>query len=202
MAGNTLQIGSDNALRVKSNGLVVAGASDPCCCSVPCSQCSGTTPASIRVVFDSVTLCTTGCTQTYSGTHWSNIVASIDGTYDLPQVSGSPCSYSAIIGSVDIHDNSGCTGSPISNGTTNNGGIVATVTLGASSIDILVSFSKLSGGAGTLLYFFSASYSIAAPYDCTADYTVNNGQVVGDCGSYMVNGSAIAYDGTCDISVI
>lgn len=173
-----------------------------CCCADPCSQCSGSTPASIRVVFNGVTLCTTGCIETYSGTHWSSISATIDGTYDLPQVSGSPCSYSAIIGTVNIYSNSGCTGSPISDGSALNGGIVATITLGASSIDVSVSFQKLSGGAGTLLYFFSGSYSIAATYDCTADRTVSNGLAVSDCGAYAVQGSAISYDGTADISVI
>lgn len=172
-----------------------------CCCGDPCSHCSGTTPAAITLVFSGVTLCTTGCIETYSGTHWSSISFDLNGTYDLTQDSVTPCVYQAVIGSVNIHDNSSCTGSPISDGTATNGGINLRVEFSSGTITVGCWFQKLSGGVGTLLYFFSASYSTGSPtFDCAANFTIPNDLVSGDCGSYSVPGSSIGYDGSVDIS--
>lgn len=169
-----------------------------CCCN-PCAHCTAT-PAVIACVFSGVTLCATGCIETYSGTHWSNISFDLNGTYDLTPDVGNPCRFSGIIGAVNIYGASLCTGL-ISNGTFNNGGIQLVVEFSASTISITVSFQKLSGGVGTQLFFFSASYNTgSATFDCTASRTINNSLVSGDCGSYMTAGSAIAYGGQIDIS--
>ncbi len=51
MAGNAIQVGStDGAIRVKSNGIVVAGASDPCCCQTICQGCQVNNPGSAVIV--------------------------------------------------------------------------------------------------------------------------------------------------------
>jgi hypothetical protein len=67
MAGNLRQIGSaDGKVRVKTNGPVVAGASDPCCCSDPCSSCAGTQNGASGVVSGS---CSGGSCSSAGGTY-------------------------------------------------------------------------------------------------------------------------------------
>lgn len=69
MAGNLVQVGSsDGKVRVKSNGPVVAGASDPCCCSssVPCTDCNGTqNSVSVTISGSCAALCS-GAAGTYA----------------------------------------------------------------------------------------------------------------------------------------
>jgi hypothetical protein len=72
MSGNLVQVGSDNRVRVKDNKVVVAGASDPCCCTTPCctcAQCQSKDCYQIKSysssIFDLVT-----CTNPAGGTEW------------------------------------------------------------------------------------------------------------------------------------
>lgn len=198
MAGNLLQVGSDHKLRISSaSKIVVAGASDPCCCSsATCTQCSGTVPSSITVVLADITLCASGCIWSNNGgsNQYSNLVTAFNGTYTALYVA--PCAYQVKIGEVDIHDNVGCS-SLISDGTFNNGGVFLDVTLMSDGIEISVSYRKIIGGSGTFAQFFYHKISLSSPYDCTAARTFNNDRSTGGCDP--ASDAYVAYGGTADI---
>lgn len=96
MAGNLLQVGNaDGKVRVKSNGVVVAGASDPCCCAVACPACDAllsTTPSSIAVTISGVSICSS-CTTPPSGGDPFKTFFDPNGTYTLTRASTELCAW-------------------------------------------------------------------------------------------------------------
>jgi hypothetical protein len=102
MAGNTVQVGSDNKIRVSTgSGLVVGGASDPCCCTAACTCCLPTeSTVSVVLATDEVCTAIVGCanndpfcfpasTSHQNGYSITSTFAA--GTYTLSYVSGSGC---------------------------------------------------------------------------------------------------------------
>ena len=98
MAGNTIQVGTDNKIRIKTNGIVVAGAADSCCCGggVTCTNCSsGSGPSTYRVVITGWT----GCTCAFvAGVDRFTVNGNLNGTWDLSFVSqiGNVCTWKVL----------------------------------------------------------------------------------------------------------
>lgn len=188
MAGNLLQIGnSDGKIRIKSNGVIVAGVGDPCCCVATCSECaSGTTPATIRCVVSGVTLCGT-CKSSLVASLDADVSASVDGTFDAVQQSGTPCFYQVKLFDINTYSySSGCTGSPV--GTT---GVYLNVTLQGTAIQVVIGFT-LPTGFGSVEYdYFSGTISVSAGYDCSASRTATN--------AITCAGGSLGENGTVDI---
>ena len=69
-AGSGIQVDSSGRIKVKSNGIVVAGASDPCCCALPPQllACPSSTPSGIGLTAaDTPAGATAGSTVIYGG---------------------------------------------------------------------------------------------------------------------------------------
>lgn len=191
MAGNLLQVSSDNKLQISSDSkIVVAGASDPCCCGgTPCSYCdTGTTPASIPVLVEDVTICTGSCAvnDQFSGSS-ATIVADVNGSYDVPQTA-TPCVYLLQIGTVNFFSgNETCSGSP-----THVSPIYLRVEFTSAAILVtIISSASFGGGYSMDAIFFNASYSIASPRDCSAQQVISDDQYVCQAST-----SAVALGGT------
>jgi hypothetical protein len=85
MAGNLIQVGSDGKVRVKSNGIVVAGAGDPCCCS-PCIQtCGGSALKAPSAFVVTISGWSNACCTPF-GIRYIKTSTSLNGTYDVNEV--------------------------------------------------------------------------------------------------------------------
>lgn len=86
MAGNAIQVGtSDGAIRVKDNGIVVAGDTDECCCEDSVTHCAFNECNSPSVTTSSITVTFAGCaliSDTCDVAVDSGFV--ISGSFDLP----------------------------------------------------------------------------------------------------------------------
>lgn len=122
MAGNLLQVGSsDGKLRIKSDGIVVAGASDPCCCDgVACTNCdTGSGASQYQVIIAGWTGCT--CVDRGVGV-LASIVGDLNGTWTLDYDAGNSgtilgityCSWKVTTDLYIQYYDSGCPGTPSS----------------------------------------------------------------------------------------
>jgi hypothetical protein len=100
MAGNLIQIGStDGKIRIKTNGIVVAGAADPCCCGIPdptmCAYCGGDVPNFSINISGSTLLDTSWDGVCSNGLRRSLVTANFDGDYCVPYFA---CWSAALVG--------------------------------------------------------------------------------------------------------
>lgn len=182
-AGNYAQVGSDNAARVKDNGLVVAGDSDPCCCAPPCSTCANISGA--VVTFSGITACT--CSDGGLGLTSEKLVIDPNNSYSLPgfSLSGFNCtSVLTVTNSHNSYSGSGCSGSP----TARN----STITLTWVSATQKWGLSWTAGFSDTNADVFSALVSGATTI-CTLGSTLNFTNTFTTCpgsGNAAKDGSA------------
>jgi hypothetical protein len=87
MSGETLQVGGDDAMRIKSDGVVVAAPSDACCCttSTTCVNCNaGIDSDTIPLEFADVTICSNQTTLLGGGeTLTTHVGGGINGSFTL-----------------------------------------------------------------------------------------------------------------------
>lgn len=103
MAGNTLQVGSDNKIRVSTgSGLVVGGAADACCCTAACTCCLSalTSVTPTNGAWSANTRGSSICTRcaldpTYTNTQWTDLVGVTLPTLTKVTSSGTRCATSA-----------------------------------------------------------------------------------------------------------
>jgi hypothetical protein len=101
-AGNGIQVDSSGRIKVKSNGIVVAGASDACCCvCCPAGSVNILTMTSITVVVSGVTLCS--CYKFSSSIYL--IPDNPNGTWTIPMSGGTGGIY---FGNRYVYSDSGC----------------------------------------------------------------------------------------------
>lgn len=82
LSGDSVQVGSDDGIRVKDDGIVIAGSGDPCCCAGVCSFCPSA-PASVNMAVSGISTC-------------PGSVTSPNGTFTLPflqNLGGLSCRY-------------------------------------------------------------------------------------------------------------
>lgn len=112
MAGDLVQVGSDDKVRVFNNDkIVVAGASDPCCCvsGTPCTDCPDQTPLQYTVTIADMVNC--GCIYSVAtNTSWQITSGMFNGTYCLIQIS--PCVWRVLFHGpvIERRFGAGCSG--------------------------------------------------------------------------------------------
>lgn len=184
MAGNAIQVSSSTgAIRVKNDGIVVAGAGDPCCCdSGVCKTCEQIT--GITVTLSGITLCS-ACFRSITS-NWK-ITGYVGGTFDLA-VSGSDlCFYSAATDSATASSyyDSVCT--QLFN-SWNTVEIAALLNVVACQIVISVSFLTVGGQV----------FSAVIPMKF-GTYTVNN--LLTACSTYQSSGNFFGFGGSAEVTV-
>lgn len=174
MPGDTVQIGSDNAIRIGSDDKIkVAGAADPCCCTPAtdpaCGFCNnGTVPSSITLDLSGLSLCSS-CNSTVL--FWKFTGNDINGTYDLANTFS--CVYQAILSGAwqaQRYTTSACTttfGSPQNFDTVRFN--VAFVSGG-----ILITIKGEGVGSNEMFFFSSAISGLGNPFDCSVERTDGN----------------------------
>jgi hypothetical protein len=187
MAGNLLQVSSTtHGVRVKTNGIVVAGASDPCCCdSLTCCAAASSTSVA-RVTFSGMTVC---CYR--SGVTCTTFGVDPNGTYDLPYYDTytvGPVTYcrwylpecltitthscptvedcTGAVTSTSLHGIILTTGS---DGTSALAGVAPTLANTASFLHSLAAGSLCSTGEQTFTNEFTTCTALSVAYGGTAD---------------------------------
>lgn len=187
LAGDDVQVGSDDAIRVKNDGIVVAGSSDPCCCSGGCG-CSNWT--SCTVVVSGNTLC--ACLwPNHTKVESFSYNSSGAGSYSLTKQAGSPCGWSKPLSSVVLsaYDSTDCSGDPEDTDTANVG-----VFDTGSSYAVLIA-DETTGEFGLFYALISG-----ANYPNFTSVTVSN--LLATCGTAVDGISAYATGGTATITVV
>jgi hypothetical protein len=193
MSGDLVQVGADDKVRVKTgggvDGVVVAGASDACCCTAlgTCALCGASPPLNLTVTVAGLTpRFPAGCCNQPPGAG-SCFQSEINGTYTVTDDGHGACSWSAVFPFFRrvYSPNTDCSGSFTSLSTNITVGVTR-----ASSTGWLATVSD--NGA---LTHFSGSATVSAGSDCSGPISMTNTVTTGSPLCAGVGGCAWGYGG-------
>lgn len=201
-AGNRVQVGSTNGrVRVKNNGIVVAGASDPCCCAPPmnCLRCT-TTPQVITAVISGVTICPPCIPNDVEGLYHTWFL-DLSGTYTINN-SAIVCQWSIANSSTGVD-----AGTTVATRWTNSSCNVVVTTSSRWDISLervidgvwrvrVTAYPSPIGESAPPLTYFDSGLVYGFGSDCTANFPFTLNNATGSCGARSPTSSSSYVAGT------